>query len=270
MTERPWLPLYIADYLADTAHLSASEHGAYLLLIMHYWRIGRLPCDERQLARIARMTAREWANARDTIASFFDEDWRHKRVESELAKMVLKSNARAESGSRGGKAKALKNNKAGLANATILTEQNSWQKSGKSLPSSSDSKIQNTAASLRSAAAWRDLGEVLCEAAGITDATKTAGLLSLSEPNAWLQQGCDLELDILPTLRAIAARGKPFRSWTYCSKAVLEARDNRLSGSTVPVGATAVSAVAAKPHRNATIIQALERIAQNGIHSFEN
>lgn len=120
----PWMPLYVADYLADTAHLTAAEHGAYLLLIMHYWRAGKLPSDERQVARIARMSPREWDRSRDTIAAFFDDGWRHKRIENEIAKSTSRSHARAESGSRGGKAKALKNKDAALANATILPEQN--------------------------------------------------------------------------------------------------------------------------------------------------
>lgn len=75
MSAAPWMPLYVADYLADTAHLTAAEHGAYLLLIMHYWRAGKLPSDGRQIARIARMNAREWDRSRDTIAAFFDDGW---------------------------------------------------------------------------------------------------------------------------------------------------------------------------------------------------
>lgn len=103
---RPWMPLYVADYLADTGHLSAAEHGAYLLLIMHYWQRGALPTDERQLARIARLDGEEWASARPTLSSFFGEGWRHERIEGELSEAREKYERRAAAGRTGGKAKA--------------------------------------------------------------------------------------------------------------------------------------------------------------------
>jgi uncharacterized protein YdaU (DUF1376 family) len=99
---RPWMPLYIADYLADTSHLRAAESGAYLHLIMHYWRNDGLPADDRSLAAIARMTPSEWEDARPLIEPLFKAGtWKHKRIETELAKARQK----AEAGRSGGLAK---------------------------------------------------------------------------------------------------------------------------------------------------------------------
>lgn len=92
---RPWMPLYIADYLKDTTHLGALESGAYLHLIMDYWVNGKLPEDDRKLARIAKMTDREWRAAKETLRGFFHDDWRHKRIDAEIdaAKKIAESNS---------------------------------------------------------------------------------------------------------------------------------------------------------------------------------
>ena len=99
----PYMPLFVADYLADTAHLSAAEHGAYLLLIMNYWqRCKPLPNDDRKLARIARMTDDEWAVSKDNIAEFFQvsgDEWRHSRIENEIS-IVSEKSARAKASAR--------------------------------------------------------------------------------------------------------------------------------------------------------------------------
>jgi len=91
----PYMPLFVGDYIADTAHLSTAEHGAYLLLIMTYWQRGRpLPDDNQKLARIARMSEAEWSEARATIGEFFeivDGEWRHRRVDREIAVAAEKS-----------------------------------------------------------------------------------------------------------------------------------------------------------------------------------
>lgn len=81
----PRMSLHIGDYKKDTGHLGAAEHGAYLLLTMHYWATGGLPNDDVQLARIACMGDKAWKAARPTIAAFFKPSWKHKRIEEELA-----------------------------------------------------------------------------------------------------------------------------------------------------------------------------------------
>jgi len=86
VSNRAWMPLHIGDYLSDTGHLTASEHGAYLLLIMHYWQNGSLPDNERLISRIARLTADQWEESRDVLAMLFGPGWTHKRIDAELAK----------------------------------------------------------------------------------------------------------------------------------------------------------------------------------------
>jgi len=99
------MPLYVADYLADTGHLSTLEHGAYLLLIMHYWQNGSLPVEDVKLARIARLTPKEWASVCHTIAELFASDWRHKRIDAELAKASENMERRSAAGKAGASAR---------------------------------------------------------------------------------------------------------------------------------------------------------------------
>lgn len=106
MSNRAWMPLHIGDYLADTGHLTAAEHGAYLLLIMHYWQNGTLPENERLIARIARMDQAQWIESRDVIAMLFGHGWTHKRIDAELSKADgIIEKRRAAANGRHGKSK---------------------------------------------------------------------------------------------------------------------------------------------------------------------
>lgn len=82
----PWMPLNVADYLKDTSHLVAHEHGAYVLLIMRYWQDGGLPSDEILIRRYSLLSAEQWIESRPVLAALFDEGWKHKRIDAELAK----------------------------------------------------------------------------------------------------------------------------------------------------------------------------------------
>lgn len=103
-----WMPLYWGDYLRDTGHLDATQHGFYLLLIGHYWTTGKpLPDDDAKLWRIARADSLDhWKAHRESIAEFFsvgDGEWRHARIAEELELAVEKRTAakdRAEKAAR--------------------------------------------------------------------------------------------------------------------------------------------------------------------------
>jgi uncharacterized protein YdaU (DUF1376 family) len=58
------------------------------------------------------------------------------------------------------------------------------------------------------------------------------GLLNLAIPQMWLNAGADLDLDVIPTLRAIGKRdhGKGIASWSYFTKAVADTAARRRAG----------------------------------------
>lgn len=85
-----WMPLWIGDYLADTMSLTRDQHGAYLLLIMAYWRNGGpLLADDDELAATARATEAEWPKLRARVMEKFfterDKLWHHDRIDREIA-----------------------------------------------------------------------------------------------------------------------------------------------------------------------------------------
>lgn len=112
---RGWMPFYVADYLADTLHLDTCEHGAYLLLILHYWQHGGLPGEDAKLQRITRLSESEWARCKPVLADLFDDGWAHGRVEKELADAKEAHERRRSAGAKGGKAKAMSSQ--GVSNA---------------------------------------------------------------------------------------------------------------------------------------------------------
>ena len=97
-----WMPFYWGDYLRDTGHLSAAEHGAYILLLGHYWTTGKpLPDNDELLARIARTERGKWDEIKAVISGFFekrDGSWHHKRVSAELRKSKKITKARSYAG----------------------------------------------------------------------------------------------------------------------------------------------------------------------------
>ena len=95
------MPLYVGDYLAKTGHLSTIQHGAYLLLIMHYWANGGLPTQPEALMAIARMNPEQWDSNCQAIAKFFTIDWRHNRLDEELTKVKTISQKRSLAGIKG-------------------------------------------------------------------------------------------------------------------------------------------------------------------------
>lgn len=111
----PYLPLYVADYEADTAHLSLEEDGAYNRLLRLCWRTPgcSLPNDSDWIAKRLRISDDDY---RRVIAPIIDEFFSvshgrivSRRLSAEREKIDAISRARSEAGKRGGRPKTLKN-----------------------------------------------------------------------------------------------------------------------------------------------------------------
>lgn len=91
-----WVAFNLEAYTGDTSHLTCEEHGAYLLLMLAYYRSEKpLPATDRALSSICKLTIDRWLECKPAIAPFFihenppagtDETirWRHTRIEAEI------------------------------------------------------------------------------------------------------------------------------------------------------------------------------------------
>ncbi len=78
-----------------------------------------------------------------------------------------------------------------------------------------------------------DLDRMMAACNGALDnPVNCMGLLTSATPMMWLEAGCDMDRDILPTLEAAGRKyhGKRIRSWDYFTGAITEARDRRQRG----------------------------------------
>lgn len=216
-----WMPLYIGDYLADTARLTVAQHGAYLLLIMDYWRNGPPPDDDATLARIIGATGAEWRKLRPAIVGFFsviDGRWHHKRIDAERQKATDEYKRQCD---RAANARA-------KAKADVSPDVRANARVESQSQSQSHSPDGELIADERAGA--RDPGAEACEAAGIDLAKRPDWFAKARRVEAWINSGFDLDADILPTIKAVMANrngaGSP-GSLNYFDRAIADAHATR-------------------------------------------
>jgi uncharacterized protein YdaU (DUF1376 family) len=86
-----WYPFFPGDYARDTAHLTLAEHGAYRLLLDHYYSTGRpIPADLERAFRICRaFTPELQGSVGSVLEQFFTETpegWRNQRADRQIEK----------------------------------------------------------------------------------------------------------------------------------------------------------------------------------------
>ncbi|CAI8725531.1 DUF1376 domain-containing protein [Pseudomonas sp. IT-P4] len=140
MAALPYMQLYVADYLADTMHLTTEEHGAYLLLIFNYWQTGK-PIPMSRLARITRLSNERWTDVERSLGEFFNErdnEWVHDRIERDLEAVratqeqrIAAGKASAEARKQSAKARPTKARNARSTPVEIPLNENSTNKEEK-------------------------------------------------------------------------------------------------------------------------------------------
>jgi uncharacterized protein YdaU (DUF1376 family) len=211
MANNLYIPFHPGDYLTDTAHLSAAEHGAYLLLILNYWQRGEpLPADDRKLRGIARMTAAEWQESRKTVLEFFTERdglLHHKRIDEELA------NARDKSS----KAKASAEQSVNVRRANAKRPLNE-----RSANQDQDQEREDKEAKASSSSADDDERILISEAMRrLEQATGWLGLPGEGAIKNLLDEGVSFDGRILPLAKDEAERRTgPPKGWSYIAAVV--------------------------------------------------
>jgi uncharacterized protein YdaU (DUF1376 family) len=108
MSSKHWMPLFIGDYLKDTRMLSQGQHGAYLLLICHYWESRKpIPDNQSQLIRIGlAFTEEEQANIDFVLETFFEKTqfgYVHKKLDALIESHAEKAMKSRQNGAKGGR-----------------------------------------------------------------------------------------------------------------------------------------------------------------------
>ena len=234
------MPMFWGDYLRDTGHLSAAEHGAYLMLIAHQWNTSRpIPDDDAQLAKIARMTAREWRAARRVLEGFFTVlggYWSQKRVAIELERAAELYRQRQKGGvASGEKRRSIKQSTEQSSSSPPKSVQRQHttvrQVPEPEPPPKPQEEIGGDGSAGANVRRETDLGHVVgdtvLEIMGVKGDARWLGNYSMVR--AWLTSGFYPELDIYPTVRRLMAAKMdgPPKSLKYFTDAIARAHHDR-------------------------------------------
>ena len=125
-----YFELYPGDYQRDTAALTLSQHGAFLLLLMTYYSTEKpIPSDNPTLFRIVRaMTSDEQSDVLVVADLFFPvssiDGLRHnERADADIVKARIRIESSRLNGGKGGRPKKPSNNPVGLRNETQAVTQ---------------------------------------------------------------------------------------------------------------------------------------------------
>lgn len=103
-----YMPFLVGDYLRDTRHLSLGEHGAYILLLSHYWATRKpIGFDSVSIYRITGAFTEEEKRYTDRVLSEFfvrsEDGFINPRMDRLLQAQEARRTTNAANGKRGGR-----------------------------------------------------------------------------------------------------------------------------------------------------------------------
>jgi len=226
MNGLPYVPFYTSDFLGGTSGLNATEKGVYITLLALMYE-SELPLNQSWsvLARSCGCTLAAFKKALETL----QEDGKMTLSESGIwsdkcdRHIEFRRERRKKATNAAKKRWQKTQQKQGQADANASPQQ--CQPEPEPEP---DNTTLNSVVTARAGDLDLDeIGKKIRQAAGLQN-DPSPSLIVMSEPINWIENGCHLELDILPTIKA-RAQGRRISNWSYFTNAVFEARDKRLA-----------------------------------------
>lgn len=105
-----WMPLYVSDYLSDTLCLTIEEHGIYFILMLHYWKRGKLTDNMEKLRLLTKLPVEKLPVLEGVLDEYFEHNatdciYTNKRLEAELEKAKARRETASANGKKGGRPK---------------------------------------------------------------------------------------------------------------------------------------------------------------------
>lgn len=204
-----------------------------MLLDKYYIEERPLPADLKAVQRlIGARTDEERQTVEIILKEYFeltDDGWRSSKCDEVISAAQARIEVARTNGKRGGRPKSNPEETQRKPSGLDMGLQNETQTKAYQSPST---KHQAPVEDVDDARAKLDrLDGDLRDAAGAALDPTSTGLMVLDRPLAWAEAGCDFEQDVLPAIRAAAARASPgsIRSWKYFDQAVADAKARRLA-----------------------------------------
>lgn len=236
MAEFPTLPLFTDAYLADTRHLTAAQHGAYLLLLMMAWRMPDclLPDDDAKLSAWAAMDFRTWRKNKETVMGFWKKTPEGKFYQGRLLDERKRVEQLRSKRVDAGKASALKRHE------TVSTHVQQNDIKNPTIPEPEPKPVSNADDAREGPQSdIFKIGEMISQITGWADDPNWTG--SYARLKVWIETDHDPYLDIIPAIKATMQKRKgrgPPKTLNYFDGPVADAKATRLQP--MPKGKTNV------------------------------